>query len=106
MDVHRAARVAGVAHGGQVVLTDATSRLIASALPDGARLDDLGQHQLKDLAVPEHLFQLTADGATASSHRCAAWVPPRVSPYNPRPCWGGTRFWPGSWHCWPLPTLG
>ena len=63
MDVHRAARVAGVAHGGQVVLTDATSRLIASALPDGARLDDLGQHQLKDLAVPEHLFQLTADGA-------------------------------------------
>jgi len=60
MDVHRAARVAGVAYGGQVVLTDATSRLIAPALPDGARLDDLGLHRLKDLAVPEHLFQLSA----------------------------------------------
>jgi class 3 adenylate cyclase len=60
MDVHRAARVAAVAYGGQVVLTDATSRLIASALPDGVRMDDLGMHRLKDLAVPEHLFQLSA----------------------------------------------
>ncbi len=62
MDVHRAARVAGVAYGGQVVLTDATSQLIAPALPNGARLDDLGLHRLKDLAVPEHLFQLSTRG--------------------------------------------
>jgi len=85
MDVHRAARVAGVAHGGQVVLTDATSRLVAGALPDGARLDDLGQHRLKDLAVPEHLFQLTIQGIgngfpPLRSLGTASGLPPQLTP--------------------------
>jgi predicted ATPase/class 3 adenylate cyclase len=61
MDVHRAARVAGVANGGQIVLTDATSTIVRGSLPDGARLDDLGHHRLKDMPTPEHLFQVTAD---------------------------------------------
>ena len=62
MDVHRAARVAGIANGGQVVLTDATSFIVRDVLPEGARLDDLGHHRLKDLSTPEHLFQVTAAG--------------------------------------------
>jgi len=85
IDVHRAARVAGVAHGGQVVLTDATSRLVAGALPEGARLDDLGQHRLKDLAVPEHLYQLTIDGLDADfppvrSLGTSSGLPPQLTP--------------------------
>jgi predicted ATPase/class 3 adenylate cyclase len=85
MDVHRAARVAGVAHGGQVVITDTTARLIAGALPEGARLDDLGQHQLKDLAMPEHLYQLTADGMDTAfpplrSLGTAAGLPQQLTP--------------------------
>ena len=44
MDVHRAARVAAAAHGGQVVLTEATRALIGS---EGVR--DLGIHRLKDV---------------------------------------------------------
>jgi predicted ATPase/class 3 adenylate cyclase len=62
MDVHRAARIAASAHGGQVVVSSATADLARGSLPDGVRLRDLGSHQLKDITVPEHLFQATIDG--------------------------------------------
>ena len=52
-DVHRAARVAAAGHGGQVLLTAPTAALVAS---DNVR--DLGLHKLKDLAEPEHIYQL------------------------------------------------
>lgn len=61
LDLHRAARVAGVAHGGQVLLTEAT-RVRAGPASPAARAVDLGWHQLKDLPDPTHVFQLTGDG--------------------------------------------
>lgn len=60
MDVHRAARVAAVAHGGQVVLTAATHR-IAITQGDVETLD-LGEHRLKDIPGVERLHQLCAPG--------------------------------------------
>ena len=65
LDVHRAARVAAVAHGGQIVLSATTSALVAYSLPAGASLRDLGLHRLKDLGRPEQIFQLGADGLAA-----------------------------------------
>lgn len=65
-DVHRAARVAGVAHGGQIVVSETAAALLRDALPDGASLADLGQHRLKDLGRPEHIFQLSAEGLEAN----------------------------------------
>ncbi len=62
IDVHRAARIASAAHGGQVVLSDSTERLVHDALPDDLGLVDLGTHRLKDLDGHEHLYQLTAPG--------------------------------------------
>jgi predicted ATPase/class 3 adenylate cyclase len=62
LDVHRAARIAGAGHGGQVVLSDATRGLTEQALPKGVRLRDLGPHRLKDLAQAEHLFELAIEG--------------------------------------------
>ena len=62
MDVHRAARVAGAAHGGQVVLSNSTSALVAGCLPEATALVDLGRHVLKDMPAPERLHQLTIDG--------------------------------------------
>jgi predicted ATPase/class 3 adenylate cyclase len=63
IDVHHAARVASAAHGGQVVVSDATRALVESSLPPGLELRDLGLHRLKDLARPERLFQLVIEGA-------------------------------------------
>ena len=62
IDVHRAARIAAVAHGGQVLASAATRMLAGSDLPQGVQLRDLGDHRLKDLAQPERIFQLVIDG--------------------------------------------
>jgi predicted ATPase/class 3 adenylate cyclase len=66
LDVHRAARIAAVAYGGQVVLSEAAAVLVRDWLPDGAVLTGLGAHRLKDLGRPEELFQLSAPGLQAS----------------------------------------
>ncbi len=62
IDVHHAARVSAAAHGGQVLLSDATRGLVQAGLPDGLTLRDLGPHRLKDLARPERLYQLVIAG--------------------------------------------
>ena len=54
MDVHRAARIAACGHGGQVVLSETTRRLLADDLP----LQDMGEHRLKDMVGAQHLYQL------------------------------------------------
>jgi len=58
LGVHHAARIMGVGHGGQVLLSQTTRDLVEHDLPDGVRLQDLGAHRLKDLQHPSHLFQL------------------------------------------------
>src|SRR6186997_2706801 len=58
LHVHRASRIASVAHGGQVLISSATRALVGQSLPDGVELRDLGEHRLKDLELPEHLWQL------------------------------------------------
>ncbi len=62
LDVHRAARVASAGHGGQVLISGSTQGLAIGSLPPGVTLVDLGQHRLKDLSRPEHLWQLAIDG--------------------------------------------
>ena len=62
MDVHRAARVASCAHGGQVLLSEATYGIASHQSPSDVSFVDLGRHRLKDLPHPEHLYQLAADG--------------------------------------------
>jgi len=62
IDVHRAARIAAAGHGGQVLLSGTTHALVSDALPAGVRLDDLGDHRLKDLDQPLRLWQLEIDG--------------------------------------------
>ncbi|HUF01839.1 MAG TPA: AAA family ATPase [Gaiellaceae bacterium] len=56
LDVHKGARIAAVAHGGQVLLSQATRALVDT----GVR--DLGPHRLKDLSMPERIFQLEIGG--------------------------------------------
>src|SRR6188508_920510 len=56
--VNRCARLRGIGHGGQILLSEATAALVRDALPARATLDDLGTHRLKDLTRPERVFQL------------------------------------------------
>ena len=77
LEVHRAARVGAAAHGGQVLLSEATHVLVADRLPTGVTLRDLGEHRLKDLARPEHLAQLVIDGLPD------AFPPPRTLDATP-----------------------
>jgi predicted ATPase/class 3 adenylate cyclase len=65
LDVHRAARVAAVAYGGQVLVSETAAGLVRDRLPPGAALADLGVHRLKDLGRPERIFQLQAAGLQA-----------------------------------------
>jgi predicted ATPase/class 3 adenylate cyclase len=53
--VNRAARLMSVAHGGQVVVSAATSELVRGG---SVELVDLGQHHLRDLGEPERVFQV------------------------------------------------
>jgi predicted ATPase len=64
-EVHRAARIAAVSHGGQVLLSESTAALVRDAMPFDASLKDLGWHRLKDLGRREHLYQLMATGLDA-----------------------------------------
>ena len=62
LDVNRAARIAAVAHGGQALLSGPTHALVEHDLPDGVQVRDVGRHRLKDLAHPEHLYELVIEG--------------------------------------------
>ena len=61
-DVHKAARVAAAAHGGQVLLSESAAALVHDSLPEGSSLVPLGSHRLKDLGRPEQIFQLNVPG--------------------------------------------
>jgi WD40 repeat protein/class 3 adenylate cyclase len=66
IDVHRGARIAAAAHGGQVVVSERTTELISGRRGPLGALRDLGVHRLKDLPKPERLFQLVADDLPSS----------------------------------------
>ncbi len=61
----RAQRVMSAAHGGQVLLSAASSGLLGGQLPDGVTLRDLGEHRLKGLVAAEHLWQAVAPDLAA-----------------------------------------
>jgi predicted ATPase/class 3 adenylate cyclase len=58
LDVHRAARIMAAAHGGQVLLSQTTRALLAPHVT----VRDLGEHRLKDLSLPQRLYQLELAG--------------------------------------------
>ena len=62
LGVHRAARIMGAAHGGQVLLSQATASVLADDELEGISLRDLGEHRLKDLERPERIHQLVVSG--------------------------------------------
>jgi predicted ATPase/class 3 adenylate cyclase len=56
--VHQAARISAGAHGGQVLLSEATAIAVEGRLPVAATLIPLGSFQLRGFPEPQRLFQL------------------------------------------------
>src|SRR5712692_8225351 len=64
--LNRVARLFAVGYGGQILLSQATYELIRDSLPDGMGVLDLGEHRLKDLTRPEHIYQVLSSGLMES----------------------------------------
>ncbi len=58
LEVNLAARIMGLGYGGQILLSEVTTKLVEKALPPGSTLTDLGEHRLKGIAPVERIFQL------------------------------------------------
>jgi hypothetical protein len=103
LDVHRAARLCAVGHGGQTLLSQTTRALVEYDLPAPVSLRDLGEHRLKDLQRPERIYQLVIPDLPAD-------FPPlttldRRSPHNlpvqPTSWRRASRRCFGAWQCMP-----
>lgn len=60
--VSRSARICAAAHGGQILLSQATAGIVEDQNLPGFSLRDLGEHSLKDIPHPQRLFQVEAEG--------------------------------------------
>ena len=69
---NRGARVRALAEGGQVFLSQATAGVLATRVPDGFGLVDLGPHRLRGFDRPENVYALSAPslGAVPSPAEC------------------------------------
>jgi predicted ATPase/class 3 adenylate cyclase len=56
----RTQRVTAAGHGGQVLLSNTSAEQTRAELPPGVTLRDMGEHHLKGLLEPEHLWQVVA----------------------------------------------
>src|SRR5215203_1083702 len=64
--LNRLSRLLAVAHGGQIVLSDAARGLIEDDPLPAVSLLDLGEYRLRDLLEPERIWQALAPGLETS----------------------------------------
>ena len=91
LDVVRASRIAAVGRGGQVLLSETTSAIVAGDLPNGVRMRSVGDQVLRDIERPEPLHELQIDDVPATSvTESVEPEPPDVSaPATKLPNWLG-----------------
>ncbi len=76
--VNRCARLRSLAAGGQVLLSSSVRELARDNVPSGITLEDLGEHQLRDLDRPERVFQMVDPalrGVPPARHSAASNLP-------------------------------
>lgn len=56
--LNRTARIESAAHGAQILLSQTTQSLLEDERPENATFKALGQHRLRNLDRPEHLYQV------------------------------------------------
>ncbi len=85
--VNRAARLRSLATGGQTLCSGATAELVIDSLADDVVLADLGMRQLKNLARPEHVFELRLDTTDDRAVTAAEALPMAASRPTRRAIW-------------------
>ena len=75
--LNRAARICSAGHGGQILISLVSAELAREDLTEKIWFNDLGEHQLKGLSHPEHLFQVVTYGLPQD-------FPPLVTLSRPR----------------------
>ena len=60
--LHHAARICAAGHGGQILVSPATTELLAGERPGGIRIESLGEYRLRDVTEPQALGQLEHEG--------------------------------------------
>ena len=58
--VNRVARLLAAGHGGQILVSETLYTLVRDHLPAEVDLLDRGEHRLRDLVRPEHIYQLVS----------------------------------------------
>src|SRR6202023_589034 len=81
--VNRAARLRSLAVGGQILCSGATAELVVDSLPDDVVLADLGLRELRNLARPEHVFELRLETAEEIAQPPTSDAPPMERPGLP-----------------------
>jgi DNA-binding SARP family transcriptional activator len=81
--VNRAARLRSLAAGGQILCSGATAELVVDSLPDDVVLADLGLRELRNLARPEHVFELRLETAEEVAQPPTSDAPPMERPGLP-----------------------
>lgn len=60
--VTRTARLMDAGNGGQILISEASRQLLGGRVPEGTSLTDEGEHRLKDLGEPIHIYRLVTSG--------------------------------------------
>src|SRR6201998_2250854 len=81
--VNRAARLRSLEQGGQILFSGATAELVVDSLPDDVVLADLGLRELRNLARPEHVFELRLETAEEVAKPPTGDAPPMERPGMP-----------------------
>ena len=82
--LNRTARLMSLAHGGQVLVTDAVAALLADVPATDLGLLDLGEQELRDIARPERVHQVVAEGMRRDFPPLRGAAPPRQRLPEPR----------------------
>ena len=78
----------GAGHGGQILISSTVAELLTGQLPEGVRLKDMGEHHLKGLLHPEHLYQVLASGLPAEFPALKTGDPQSSLPLQTTPFFG------------------
>ena len=91
--VNRCARLRGLGHGGQILLSGTTADLVKSRLPAGAEAVDLGLHRLKDISEAEQVHQLNFTGLPTEFSPLGVPTPPASLDVDAPAAADGAAYW-------------